>query len=78
MNTYYSLQETILDTELRHINFFNGRLLTSGDFKAEQSAQHTHSRQLGATVGAGVAYGLEVAPVTASPRANQCSSLARG
>ena len=30
MNSNYSLEETILDTELRHINFFNGRLLTVG------------------------------------------------
>ena len=67
MNSYYSLEETIVDTELRHINFFNGRLLTSGDFEAEQSAQHTHSRHLGMGVGAGVAFGLEVTPATDSP-----------
>jgi hypothetical protein len=66
MNSSTALEEAILDTELRHINFFNGRLLTGGDLEAEQSVQHTHSRHLGMAVGAGVAFGLEVAPATDS------------
>jgi hypothetical protein len=67
MNTSPALDEAILDTELRHINFFNGRLLTGGDLEAEQSAQHAHSRHLGEAIGVGVAFGLEVTPADTSP-----------
>jgi len=67
MNTSPALDEAILDSELRHINFFNGRLLTGGDLEAEQSAQHAHSRRLGEAVGAGVAFGLEVTTADTSP-----------
>ncbi|HYJ03869.1 MAG TPA: hypothetical protein VEX43_01965 [Chthoniobacterales bacterium] len=67
MNTSPALDEAIIDTELRHIKFFNGRLLTGGDLEAEQSAQHAHSRHLGEAIGAGVAFGLEVTPADTSP-----------
>jgi hypothetical protein len=67
MNTATALDEAILDTELRHINFFNGRLLTGGDLETEQKAQHAHARQLGNAIGPGVAFGLEVSPVAGSP-----------
>src|SRR5438105_1301837 len=66
MNTSPALDEAIPDSELRHINFFNGRLLTGGDLEAEQSAQHAHSRHLGEAIGAGVAFGLEVTPADTS------------
>jgi len=54
------LEEAILDSELRYVNFFNGRLLTGGDLSAEQAANRACSRHLGQAVGAGVVYGLEV------------------
>jgi hypothetical protein len=60
MSTELDLEEAILDSELRYINFFNGRLLTGGDLSAEQAANRACSRHLGAAVGAGVAYGLEI------------------
>ena len=63
-----ALDEAILDTELRHINFFNGRLLTGGDLEAEQSVQHAHDRHLGRAIGAGVASGLRVALADGSSR----------
>jgi hypothetical protein len=78
MNSNTALEEAILDTELRHINFFNGRLLTGGDLEAEQSAQHTHSWHLGMAVGAGVAFGLEVAPVTGSPPSEPVLIVTKG
>ena len=53
MNSNYSLEETIPDTQLRHIIFFNGRLLT-GDLEPGQSAQHAHSRYLGMAVRPGL------------------------
>ena len=67
MNTDSALDEAILDSELRHINFFNGRLLTGGDLEEEQTAQHAHSRHLGEAIGEGVAFGLHVTPAPASP-----------
>ncbi len=67
MNSDSALEEAILDSDLRHINFFNGRLLTGGDLEAEQGVQHAHTRHLGAALGAGVAFGLEVERADASP-----------
>jgi hypothetical protein len=78
MNTSPALDEAILDTELRHINFFNGRLLTGGDLEAEQSAQHAHSRHLGEAIGAGVAFGLEVTPADTSPPDGPVVSITAG
>jgi hypothetical protein len=60
MSTELDLEQAILDSELRYVNFFNGRLLTGGDLSAEQAANRACSRHLGLAVGAGVAYGLEV------------------
>lgn len=67
MNRDAALDEAILHPDLRHINFFNGRLLTGGDLEAEQNVQHTHARHLGRAIGAGVASGLRVAEAAASP-----------
>lgn len=66
MNTDTALDEAIIHSELRHIKFFNGRLLTGGDLEDEQSAQHAHSRHLGEAIGEGVAFGLQVTPPDAS------------
>jgi hypothetical protein len=66
MNTVAALEEAIVNPDLRHINFFNGRLLTGGDLEAEQSAHHAHGRLLGSAVGAGVAAGLRVSLGTGS------------
>jgi hypothetical protein len=57
MSTELDLEQAILDSELRYVNFFNGRLLTGGDLSAEQAANRACSRHLGLAVGAGVAYG---------------------
>ena len=78
MNADPAIDEVILDTELKHINFFNGRLLTGGDLEAEQSAQHTHFRLVGTAVGDGVAVGLEVTPATSSPPGEQVVLVAAG
>jgi hypothetical protein len=78
MNTNYSLTEAIPDSELRHINFFNGRLLTGGDLEDEQSAQHAHSRHLGMAIGDGVAFGLRVARADPSPPDAPVVSVTKG
>jgi hypothetical protein len=59
MSAELDLEEAILDSELRYVNFFNGRLLTGGDLRDEQAANRACSRHLGQAVGSGVAYGLE-------------------
>jgi hypothetical protein len=72
------LEEAILDSELRYINFFNGRLLTGGDLSAEQAANRACSRHLGQAVGAGVAYGLEVTATPGSLPADALVDVAAG
>ena len=47
MNSNYSLEETILDTELRHTKFFNGRLLTGGDLQADHLPEWLPKRKTG-------------------------------
>ena len=79
MNTDSALDEAILHSELRHIKFFNGRLLTGGDLEEEQSAQHAHSHHLGEAIGEGVAFGLQVTPVPASsPPAGPVVAISKG
>jgi hypothetical protein len=54
------LQDPILDSGIRTINFFNGRLLTALDLTREQAATHEADIRLGQAIGEGIAYGLEV------------------
>jgi hypothetical protein len=67
MNPSLQLGEAILDTQFRHVNFFNGRLLSGEDLSAERDATHAHLCQLGKAIGAGVACGLEVSRAQSSP-----------
>jgi hypothetical protein len=55
-----SLLEPLLGNGIRNSNFFNGRLLSAEDLRAEQQANREHNEQLGRAIGEGVAYGLEV------------------
>jgi hypothetical protein len=73
-----TLDEAITDSELHHINFFNGRLLTGGDLEAEQSVQHAHSRRLGAAIGEGVVSGLQVTEANASPPEAALVNITKG
>jgi len=54
------LLEPILETGIRNTNFFNGRLLTAEDLRAEQDAGREQRQHLGRAIGEGIAYGLEV------------------
>ena len=60
-----SLLDAVLVPEnaVRHVNFFNGRVLTASDLKAQQVADRLGRQQLGRVIGAGVASGFEVALV---------------
>lgn len=62
MNTddLLQLQQPLKEGGIRHVNFFNGRLLTSKDLTREQVARHEADARLGLAVGEGVAFGLEV------------------
>jgi hypothetical protein len=54
------LQAPIIESGIRSINFFNGRLLTARDLTREQAATHEADIRLGQAIGEGIAYGLEV------------------
>lgn len=54
------LQTAVQGSELRSVNFFNGRLLTGDDLSREQDAQRATRLALGRAIGTGVACGLEV------------------
>jgi hypothetical protein len=53
---------------IRHVNFFNGRLVTSGDMTRTQEAQTQADARLGQGLGAGVVRGLEIAITDAAQR----------
>lgn len=55
-----NLLEPFLDEGVRGINFFNGRLLTAEDLRAERDATRRRLRGLGKSLGAGVVDGLWV------------------
>ena len=59
-----TLGTPLAEEAIRDINFFNGRLLTGSDLQREQAARQLADRRVGAALGAGVAYGLEVRAVT--------------
>ena len=63
------LSEIITTGGIRSINFFNGRLLTAEDLTQEQAARAETEARLGKTVGAGVAWGLEVSQSAANATA---------
>jgi len=54
------LAETITDGGIHLTNFFNGRLLTAEDLRAEQSANRQQHQQLGRAIGEGIITGLQV------------------
>lgn len=60
------LLQPILEGVQRN-NFFNGRLLSAEDLRAEQEATRAQDARLARTVGEGVAWGLDVAVVSGGP-----------
>jgi hypothetical protein len=59
------LLEPVLTNGIRVNNFFNGRVLTAEDLRAEQQANRAQHRQLALAIGEGVVHGLEVSAGTA-------------
>lgn len=74
-----ALLQPILDDRLQRNNFFNGRLLSAEDLRAEQDATRAALGGLARAVGDGVAWGLEVAVLDAGaarPRVTVGAGLA--
>lgn len=61
------LLEPILDGGLERNNFFNGRLLSAEDLRAEQDAERLRQSLIARSVGDGVGWGLAVTVVSTSP-----------
>lgn len=61
------LLEPILDGGLERNNFFNGRLLSAEDLRAEQDAERLRHSLLARSTGDGVGWGLAVSAVSTSP-----------
>jgi hypothetical protein len=61
------LLEPILDGGLERNNFFNGRLLSAEDLRAEQDAERLRQSLIARSVGDGVGWGLAVSVVSTSP-----------
>lgn len=60
------VSEVITSGGIRSINFFNGRLLTAEDMTQEQGTRRDADALLGRSLGAGIAFGLEVSEAAAS------------
>jgi hypothetical protein len=61
MDTTYELDTPLTEGGIPTVNFFNGRLLSAKDLIREQEARRLADWRLGEALGAGVAWGLEVA-----------------
>jgi hypothetical protein len=60
------LLEPVLTNGIRVNHFFNGRVLTAEDLRAEQQANREQHRQLARAIGEGVVHGLDVSARTAA------------
>jgi hypothetical protein len=78
MDSQIDLQQPVLDSGIRSINFFNGRLLSARDLTREQSAYREGDKRLGKAIGEGVAYGLEVSPASTSRKDSPAVSVEAG
>ncbi|MBT9491861.1 MAG: right-handed parallel beta-helix repeat-containing protein [Paucibacter sp.] len=58
----------LTEQAIRHVNFFNGRLVTQGDMARTQEAQHEADTRLGQGIGSGVVHGLEISIADAAQR----------
>src|SRR5438874_4782 len=57
------LLEPVLEDGIHNIHYFNGRVLTAEDLKADGKANRLQHWQLGTAVGEGVLWGMEVSLV---------------
>ncbi len=67
MSTVVDLLQPLLAGGIQRNHFFNGRLLSAEDLRAEQDASRAQARGLARALGAGVGEGLEVSVASRSP-----------
>jgi hypothetical protein len=67
MSNVVDLLQPLLAGGIQRNHFFNGRLLSAEDLRAEQDASREQARSLALGLGEGVATGLDVLPAPASP-----------
>jgi hypothetical protein len=70
MTSVVDLLQPLLAGGIRRNHFFNGRLLSAEDLRAEQDASREQARSLAQGLGEGVATGLDVRLAPASPPSN--------
>jgi len=58
-----ALEEALLDIGIKHVNFFEGRILTGRDLRDQQGAESEQRKQLGQAIGSGVVEGFKVTTV---------------
>jgi hypothetical protein len=68
------LLKAVPSNGIRHVNFFNGRVLTAEDLQEEQKAHRTRAERLGTAIGEGIVHGLDVTSTTTSATENQNGS----
>jgi hypothetical protein len=71
-----SLDTAFVDHGVPHVAFWNGRVLTAEDLRAEQAANQQARRRLGRAVGAGVVSGLAVRPAVDAAQVEVTSGVA--
>lgn len=73
-----ALGTPIADGGIAAVNFFNGRLLTGKDLSREQDARRQADQRVGQAMGPGIAWGLEVSALQASPASNSQVRVSEG
>jgi hypothetical protein len=58
--SFKNLLEPVVDSGIKNVNFFEGRLLSGKDLSDQELANRIHRQHLGRTLGHGVVEGLEV------------------
>ena len=72
------LLEPVLTGGIQETNYFNGRLLTAEDLRADQQASRLRLRQLAGAIGEGVVDGLEVSVSSSSTKARPVLRISPG
>jgi hypothetical protein len=76
--TTLELLDPMLRGGIRNTHFFNGRLLTAEDLRAEQQANRQRHQQLGLAIGAGVVEGFDVRLAPSGNAAKPVLRVAKG
>ncbi|MCR6650130.1 MAG: hypothetical protein NVV73_00915 [Cellvibrionaceae bacterium] len=58
--SFKNLLEPVIESGIKNVNFFEGRLLSGKDLTDQEAANRIHRRHLGRTLGHGVVEGLQV------------------